>query len=104
MSIHRSLRGGDALVGERSVLSRSERLVKLSKDGKIDTDKRAPWGLPKVRTKFRVAKKKAEAAPAAGAAGAAAGAAPAAGAKPAAGAAAAKPAAAAPAAKAPAKK
>lgn len=98
MSIHRSLRGGDALVGERSVLTRSERLVKLAKDGKIDTDKRAPWGLPKVRTKFRVAKKKAaEAAPAAGAAGAApaaAAAAPAAGAK----------AAAAPAAKAPAKK
>lgn len=99
MSIHPSLRGVNTLVGERSVLTRSERLVKLQKDGKIDTDKRAPWGLPKVRTKFRVAKKKAaaEAAPAAGAAAAAP-----------AGAAAAKPAAdakaAAPAAKAPAKK
>ncbi|MBM3978362.1 MAG: small basic protein, partial [Planctomycetes bacterium] len=73
MSIHPSLRGVNTLVGERSVLTRSERLVKLQKDGKIDTDKRAPWGLPKVRTKFRVAKKKAaaEAAPAAGAAAAA---------------------------------
>jgi small basic protein (TIGR04137 family) len=95
MSIHPSLRGVNTLVGERSVLTRSERLVKLQKDGKIDTDKRAPWGLPKVRTKFRVAKKKAaaEAAPAAGAAAAPAGAKPAADAK-----------AAAPAAKAPAKK
>lgn len=85
MSIHRSLRGVDTLVGERSVLTRVERLAKLSKDGKIDTATRSPYNLPKVRTKFRVAGKKkaaAEAKPAAGAAGAAgAAAAPAADAK-----------------------
>jgi small basic protein (TIGR04137 family) len=100
MSIHPSLRSSNTLVGERSVLTRTERLTKLHKDGKIDPEQRAPWGLPKVRTKFKVAgKKKADAAPAEGAAKGAA----AAGAKaPAAKAPAAK--AAAPAAKAPAKK
>lgn len=91
MSIHPTLRTGDTHKGERSVLSRQERLTQLKKAGKFEEEKRSVYGLPKVRTKFKVAgaKKKAkEAAPgAAGAPGApaAGGAAPAAGAKGAAG-------------------
>ena len=60
MSIHPSLRGVDTLRGERSVLSRVERIQKLVHDGKLDTDSGSAFGLPKVRTKFKVvgAKKK----------------------------------------------
>ncbi len=62
MTIHTSLRGANALIGERSVLSRVERIQKLTKDGRIDPEKGSAWGLPKVRTKFKVAGKKAKAA------------------------------------------
>ena len=82
MTIHSSLRGVNNLVGERSVLTRTERIAKLQKDGKFDPAKSKVWGLQKVRTKFKVAGPK-KAPKAEGAAGAA----------PAAGAAAAKPAA-----------
>ena len=69
MTIHSSLRGVNTLTGERSVLTRKERIAKLSKDGKFDAAKNAVWGLPKVRTHFKVAgAKKAKAAPAEGAA------------------------------------
>ena len=54
MSIHRSLRGVDTLVGERSVLTRVERIQQLVKEGKFDVESDSPLGLPKVRTKFRV--------------------------------------------------
>jgi small basic protein (TIGR04137 family) len=97
MSIHPSLRGVSTLVGERSVLTRQERIQSLQKTGKFKEGERSVFGLPKVRTRFKVAgvkkapKPEAAAAPGATAAG---GAAPAAGAKPgAAPAAAAKPAA-----------
>ena len=60
MSIHPSLRGADSLVGERSVLTRIERLQKLQATGKFDAETDSVFGLPKVRTKFKVAKKKAE--------------------------------------------
>jgi DNA-binding protein HU-beta len=63
MTIHSSLRGVDTLKGERSVLTRFERIQRLVKAGKIDTASRSAWGLPKVRTKFKVAgAKKAKAA------------------------------------------
>jgi len=55
MSIHSSLRGADNLVGERSVLTRVERLEKLQKDGKFDPETGSVYGLPKVRTKFKTA-------------------------------------------------
>lgn len=55
MSIHSSLRGIDTLKGERSVLSRVERIAKLRKDGKFDAQSQSVHGLPKVRTKFKVA-------------------------------------------------
>ena len=54
MTIHSSLRGVDTLTGERSVLKRVERIAKLAKDGKFDEDNDSVWGLPKVRTKFKV--------------------------------------------------
>ena len=54
MSIHSSLRGADSLTGERSVLTRVERIAKLQKDGRFDPESDAVWGLPKVRTKFKV--------------------------------------------------
>jgi small basic protein (TIGR04137 family) len=59
MSIHPSLRGVDTLSGERSVLRRIERVRQLMRDGKLE-EKASPYGLPKVRTKFKVvvAKKK----------------------------------------------
>ena len=67
MSIHPSLRGVNTLVGQRSVLTRVERIQKLAKDGKFDVESDSPYGLPKVRTKFKVvsAKKKKAAAAAA---------------------------------------
>ena len=71
MSIHSSLRGGDTLKGERSVLTRQERIASLKKAGKFEEEKRSIYGLPKVRTKFKVAgaKKKAAKEAAPGAAG-----------------------------------
>ena len=55
MSIHPSLRGVNTLVGERSVLTRFERIQKLVKDGKLDAEADSAYGLPKVRTRFKVA-------------------------------------------------
>lgn len=84
MSIHSSLRGSNTLIGERSVFTRVERLAILKKDGRFKEESSSVYGLPKVRTRFKVAgaKKaakaaKADAAPAAGAKPAAAAAAPA---------------------------
>lgn len=57
MSIHTSLRGVDTLRGERSVLTRIERLAVLKKEGRFD-DTGSVYGLPKVRTKFKVVVKK----------------------------------------------
>jgi len=98
MSIHSSLRGSKSLVGERSVFTRIERLAALKKTGKFDEAKDSPYGIPKVRTRFKVAGAKKPKAEKAAAAGTPAGGAPAAGA-PAAGAKAAAPAAAKPAKK-----
>jgi small basic protein (TIGR04137 family) len=71
MSIHSSLRGADTLRGERSVLTRVERVLKLSKDKKLQLETGSAWGLPKVRTKFKTTtgKKKAAKEEAAGEAG-----------------------------------
>lgn len=78
MTIHSSLRGVNNLTGERSVLTRQERITKLTKDGKFDAKSSKVWGLPKVRTKFKVAgAKKAAKAETAAAPGAAPAAAPA---------------------------
>ncbi|MFM7299241.1 MAG: small basic protein [Planctomycetota bacterium] len=55
MSIHSSLRGASTLVGDRSVFSRRERLELLAKAGKFKEGERSVFGLPKVRTRFKVA-------------------------------------------------
>ena len=57
MSIHPSLRGINTLIGERSVFTRKERLLKLMEDGKVGKDD-SVYGLPKVRTKFKIKAKK----------------------------------------------
>ncbi len=57
MSIHPSLRGASSLVGRRSVLTRTERLQKRMHDGKL-SEEDSPFGLPKVRTAYRVKTKK----------------------------------------------
>ncbi|MCB9914293.1 MAG: small basic protein [Planctomycetes bacterium] len=54
MSIHASLKGVNTLIGERSVLTRVERINKLKRDGRFDTEAASVYGLPKVRTKFKV--------------------------------------------------
>lgn len=54
MSIHSSLRGIDTLKGERSVLTRIERIAVLRKEGRFDAEGgQSVHGLPKVRTKFK---------------------------------------------------
>jgi small basic protein (TIGR04137 family) len=58
MSIHPSLRGVNTLVGERSVFTRRERIEKLMLDGKLASEGSA-YGLPKVRTKFKLKGKRA---------------------------------------------
>lgn len=63
MSIHSSLRGASTLVGDRSVFSRRERLEILAKAGKFKEGDRSVFGLPKVRTRFKVAGAKKAAAP-----------------------------------------
>lgn len=55
MSIHSSLRGVDTLKGERSVFTRVERLAVLKKAGKFDEKAGSVYGLPKVRTRYKVA-------------------------------------------------
>lgn len=57
MSIHPSLRGINSLVGERSVFTRKERLLKLMEDGRV-AENDSVYGLPKVRTKYKVKAKK----------------------------------------------
>ena len=53
MSIHPSLRGVNTLIGERSVFTRKERLLKLMEEGRV-SDNDSAYGLPKVRTKFKI--------------------------------------------------
>ena len=82
MSLDRSLKSANALVRHRNVLTRAERLAKLSEQEKWN-DSKSVYGLPKVaHRKMAVAKtvkeEAAEGAAAAGAAGAAPAAAPAA--------------------------
>ncbi len=98
MTIHSSLKTrSGALSQHRNVLTRAERITKLSSQEKFKSGANSPLGLVKVGNIMAAAGKKPKKAEgeaaAAGAAPAAGAAAPAAGAKPAAGAAAAKPAA-----------
>jgi len=55
MSIHSSLKGLDTLRGERSVFTRVERIEALKKEGRFDEENDSVYGLPKVRTRYKVA-------------------------------------------------
>jgi len=57
MTLHKSLRRNDALERQRSVLTRWERIAALKKDKKWKEGD-SVFGLPKVRTVFRVRKAK----------------------------------------------
>jgi small basic protein (TIGR04137 family) len=50
MSLDRSLKTGGKLASKRSVLTREERIVKLTADKKFDLSKSRPLGLPKTLT------------------------------------------------------
>lgn len=57
MSLHKSLSGGSKLSGQRNVLTRAERLQRLTEEGRfVEGD--PVYGLPKVRTIAVKAKKK----------------------------------------------
>ena len=58
MSMHKSLKLKNALVRQRSVLTRWERIEKLKEEEKWQ-DGDSVFGLPKVRTKFKVRSRKA---------------------------------------------
>lgn len=67
MSLDRSLKTGGGLTRHRNVLTRAERIERLTSRGKFDTDAGNPLGLPKVGNRKVVtggksAKKKDEAA------------------------------------------
>jgi small basic protein (TIGR04137 family) len=46
----RTLKSHGGLAGRRSVLTRAERIERLTEEGEFDMDKDSPLGLPKVRT------------------------------------------------------
>ncbi len=48
MSIDRSLKAGSGLRRHRNVLTRAERITRLTERGKFDLDSDDPLGLPKV--------------------------------------------------------
>jgi len=65
MSIHKTLFIGGALLKQRSVLTRRERLDNLEKEGRWNQGE-SVFGLPKVRTRFKVVSRKQKKAQAAG--------------------------------------
>ena len=82
MSLDRSLKTGSGLSRHRNVLSRAERILRLTEKGKFDMATSNPMNLPKVgNRKAAVAKAVKKEVAAEGAPGAAGAAAPAAGAK-----------------------
>jgi small basic protein (TIGR04137 family) len=59
MSIDKSLRRKGGMSGNRSVLTRAERITKMLENGSFAAD-RSPFGLPKTRVTKIVLKKKAK--------------------------------------------
>jgi len=58
MSLHRSLRSTNTLARHRNVLTRVERLDKLQDSKRWSPEEDSVFGLPKVRSMKRVARKK----------------------------------------------
>ena len=51
MSLDRTLKLSNALRGSRSVLTRAERIARLTDEGKFDPEADNPLGLPKVKVR-----------------------------------------------------
>ena len=51
MSLDRTLKLGGMLSGSRSVLTRAERIERLTNEGKFDPESGNPLGLPKVKVR-----------------------------------------------------
>ena len=49
MSIHKSLKAGDALSRSRNVLTRYERILQMERQGDFSTSEESPYGLRKTR-------------------------------------------------------
>ena len=58
MSLDRSLRTASGLERHRNVLTRAERIARLSRRGRFDMEKDNPLGLPKVANRKVLAGKK----------------------------------------------
>ncbi len=51
MTMDRTLKAHGGLMRTRSVLSRAERIARLTEEGKFDPEKDSPLGLPKTRVR-----------------------------------------------------
>ena len=60
MSMDRSLKHHGKLKGNRSVLTRAERIAKMGEEGKFDEESDSPFGLPKLRIRTTKAGSKAK--------------------------------------------
>ena len=73
MTMDRTLKTRGSLAGERSVLTRAERIERMIEEGKFNPETDSPMGLPKLRIRHSKAgtksKKAAEEVPAEGAEG-----------------------------------
>jgi len=58
MTLDRSLKIGGGMARHRSVLTRAERIAKLTEEGKFDPEADSPIGLPKVAVKHSKAGQK----------------------------------------------
>ena len=60
MSMDRSLKHHGKLKGNRSVLTRAERIAKMQEEGKFDEESDSPFSLPKLRIRVTKAGSKAK--------------------------------------------
>ena len=60
MSLDSSLKNRGGLKGNRSVYTRTERIMKMQEIGKFDEEKDSPFGLPKLSTQHSKAGSKAK--------------------------------------------
>lgn len=51
MSLDRTLKTHGGLASKRSVLTRAERIARLTDEGKFDPEKDSPMGLPKLKVR-----------------------------------------------------
>jgi small basic protein (TIGR04137 family) len=51
MTMDRSLKNRGGLRGNRSVMTRAERIAKMTEEGRFDEEDDSPFGLPKLRVR-----------------------------------------------------